>query len=104
MSKLESTHVPVADNCAWCSRAIDAPDDAWRRMGNVETLSLVANYCPPTKAERLDPSAGGTSKCFRLGQRNPESVAARLAAWREQDAEPSDDEHGAQDAPGVASA
>lgn len=81
MSKHESTHQPILDNCAWCSRAIDAPDDAWRRMVSVEGLAYAANYCPPTSAERTA-ETDGLSRCRRTGMRNVYTVAARLEEWR----------------------
>ena len=75
-----SAHVPIPDNCGWCSKAIDAPDDSWRRMVSVEGLAHAANYCEPTEAEKRD--GDGLSRCRRTGLRSCETVAARLERWR----------------------
>lgn len=79
-------HQPVPDNCAWCARALDAPEVVWREMLSVEGLAYAANYCQPTAAERRA-DTDGLSRCRRTGLRNVYTVAARLEEWRRAPAE-----------------
>lgn len=74
---MESSHIPVDDNCAWCGRPIKAPDNAWKRMKSDEGLEVTANYCPPQRKEQ-DPAFKGISRCRTRGQEEPLSVVRGL--------------------------
>jgi hypothetical protein len=77
MAKIESTHVPVEDVCAWCGKRIWSPENVWREMTSFWGIVLTANYCAPRDKER-DPAYDKVSRCKVKGLDNPYTVELNL--------------------------